>query len=40
MITLARHLDHRQLSRGVHQQREDLRAHAVVHIKKLKRHQK
>ena len=40
MITLARQLDHRQLSRGVHQQREDLGAHAVVHIKESKGHQK
>ena len=40
MITPTRHLEHRQLSRRVHQQRKDLGAHAVVHIKEHKRQQK
>ena len=40
MITLSRQLGHRQLSRAGHHQREDLEAHAVVHIKELKWHQK
>ena len=40
MITPSRQLDRRQLSRRVHQQRADLEAHAVVHIKELKWHQK